>query len=32
MSDIRLSLNDRLYAYLLANAPPDHEELRKLRE
>lgn len=26
------NLSDRLYAYLVANQPPEHEELRKLRE
>ena len=32
MSNIHLSLDDRVYAYLLANEPPEHEELRKLHE
>jgi O-methyltransferase len=32
MADIHIALDDRLHAYLLANEPPEHEELRKLRE
>jgi O-methyltransferase len=32
MADIHVSLDKRLHAYLLANEPPEHEELRKLRE
>ena len=32
MSNIHLLSNDRVHAYLLANQPPEHDELRKLRE
>jgi O-methyltransferase len=32
MADIHIALDERLHAYLLANEPPEHEELRKLRE
>jgi O-methyltransferase len=32
MADIHIALDKRLHAYLLANEPPEHEELRKLRE
>jgi O-methyltransferase len=32
MAEIHIALDKRLYAYLLANEPPEHEELRKLRE
>jgi hypothetical protein len=32
MSNIHVALDKRLHAYLLANEPPEHEELRRLRE
>jgi O-methyltransferase len=32
LADIYIALDQRLHAYLLANEPPEHEELRKLRE
>jgi O-methyltransferase len=32
MADIQIALDKRLHAYLLANEPQEHEELRKLRE
>jgi O-methyltransferase len=32
MADFHIALDKRLHAYLLANEPPEHEELRKLRE
>lgn len=32
MSNVHLLPNDRIHAYLLANEPPEHHELRKLRE
>ena len=32
MAQIRTKLDDRLSAYLLANGPPEHDELRNLRE
>ena len=32
MSNLHLSLNDDTHAYLLANEPPEHESLCKLRE
>lgn len=32
MADIQIALDKHLRAYLLANEPPEHEELRRLRE
>jgi predicted O-methyltransferase YrrM len=32
MAQIRTKLDERLSAYLLANGPPEHDELRNLRE
>jgi O-methyltransferase len=32
MSNLQLSLKDDVYAYLLANEPPEHESLCKLRQ
>jgi predicted O-methyltransferase YrrM len=32
VSQIRTAPNERLQAYILANEPPEHEELRKLRD
>jgi len=32
MSNIHIALDKRLHAYLLANEPPEHEQLRRLRE
>jgi len=32
MAEARVNLDDRLYAYLLRSEPPEHEELRRLRE
>jgi O-methyltransferase len=32
VADIHIALDNRLHTYLLANEPPEHEELRKLRE
>jgi O-methyltransferase len=32
MAEAHVALDDRLYAYLLSSEPPEHEELRLLRE
>lgn len=32
MSQARIPPDDRLHAYILANEPPEHQELRKLRD